>query len=80
MTDKEVQELRSYFKSFDAECAWEQENAITQYKECLITRRQFNDIVGNIKYNGYLWGVNRFAETHGVHPVKVPLYVRYDLL
>jgi hypothetical protein len=60
MTDAQVKELRSYFRDCDKENLEEQENAMTKRNEGLISKEEANNTVGELKYNAFIAGIEKY--------------------
>lgn len=75
MSDEEVAELRQNFSTFKNEEIEVEENAWSQYKQKIITKQQLITALGEMRLNCYASGVDKFAQEHGVWPIKVPTYV-----
>lgn len=77
MTDKQIEELRGYFRNYDKAHTEEQENLMSQRSEGLISKQEANEQIGEIKFTGFMKGIQQFMDNHnGRRPIKVPLYVR----
>lgn len=74
MDDDEVTELRKYFKQNENTEA--EEAIFAQYQDRTISSDQAKSEIGSLRIQSYLRGVEIFYETHGVRPIKVPVYVR----
>ena len=49
-------------------------------KEGNLTREEANNILGDVKYTGFLKGLEAFSGRYGFRPIKVPVYVRSALM
>lgn len=74
MSDGEVKELRSYFKSTKA---LEQEESIwAEMKEGNLSLNEAKQRVGELRLGGFIQGCKKFMDIYGNYPIKVPVYVR----
>ena len=74
MTEKEINNLRSYFKTRDS---IDQEADIwAKQKEGELTKQEAYEQVGEIRYHSFLEGLKVYQNDTGIWPMKVPVYVR----
>ena len=78
MTEKEINNLRSYFKTRDS---IDQEADIwAKQKEGELSKQEAYEQVGEIRYHSFLEGLKAYQNDTGIWPMKVPVYVRNVLI
>lgn len=74
MNKKEIENLRTYFKTRDS---IDQEADIwAKQKEGELTKQEAYEQVGEIRYHSFLEGLKAYQNDTGIWPMKVPVYVR----
>lgn len=76
MSEEEVAELREYFNLFSKAQNEQEENAWSNYKQKLITKKELIENLGEMRFSCYAKGVEKYFEEHGFRPMKVPVYVK----
>lgn len=79
MSEKQVEELRSYFRSNSKNLAKEEE-IYSLLKEKAITSDKAFEEIGKIRVDSFNKGIQEYYSTHNVWPMKVPVYVRNALI
>ena len=79
MSEKQVEELRSYFRSNSKNLAKEEE-IYSLLKEKAITSDKAFEEIGKIRVDSFNKGIQEYYSTHNVWPMKVPVYVQNALI
>ncbi len=73
MSDEEIHELRTFFKSNDDKIA----EAYAELQEGNLTRKAAEKITGTLVIDAFTTGLKRYADSHnGSYPIYVPVYER----
>lgn len=79
MNEKQIEELRSYFKNNSKNLAKEEE-VYSLLKEKTITSDKAFEEIGKIRVDSFNKGIQEYYSSHNVWPMKVPVYVRNALI
>ena len=79
MNEKQIEELRSYFKNNSKNLAKEEE-VYSLLKEKTITSDKAFEEIGKIRVDSFNKGIQEYYSSHNVWPMKVPVYVRNVLI
>lgn len=76
LNDDQVKELREFFQKYDTETKEEQENIMAQRQDGTISKSEANEKIGDMKFNGFVKGIQDYTDKYGHRPIKVPVYER----
>ena len=78
LTQEQITQFYDYFREECSETEEAEMDLLCDYTNGLITKTEFNSIIGEISFNHFKFARDRFLSKYGFYPIKVPEYTFYE--